>query len=62
MNKNKNPQTTHGSEQNEEINKGDVKIHKLKAGLHIIQNDDGTTSHYGVGGDGVACNLLNSRK
>lgn len=59
---NKNPQTTHGSEQNEAFNKGGIKADKLKAGLYFEKRDDGTTSVYGVGGDGAAHNLLNSRE
>ncbi|PTK84596.1 hypothetical protein BUZ16_04115 [Staphylococcus haemolyticus] len=59
---NKKPQTTHCSEQNEAFNKDGIKADKLKPGLYFKREKDGTTSIYGVGGDGVAHNLLNSRK
>ncbi|UXR34565.1 hypothetical protein MUA31_09245 [Staphylococcus simulans] len=57
---NKKPQTTHGSEQNEAFTKDGIQADKLKPGLYFKHKEDGTTSIYGVGGDGVAHDLLNS--
>lgn len=59
---NKKPQTTHGSGQSEAFNKDGIKADKLKAGLYFKTEDDGKTSVYGVGGDGIAYNLLNPWK
>ncbi|ENK7113254.1 hypothetical protein AB3Y68_001560 [Staphylococcus pseudintermedius] len=55
---NKKPQTTHGSEQNEEL----TEDNKLRPGLYLKQGSDETISIYGVGKNGIPYNLLDSRK
>ncbi|WP_373442562.1 hypothetical protein [Staphylococcus equorum] len=59
MAENKNPQTTHGSEQNEALNK--ITDHNKKPGIYIEIHKSGKAHVYGVGGDGVSYTLLDSR-